>query len=180
MASVDAQLLSGKLRQARHAGREPKPEAEEKGLYNSVRESRLAAKRRVGAIKKSSEQKTNAASVATSGILKQAWLNLIPSWFFTLHYINLHVFMHAVFPSFFCRLGEEWIPREIKQSSGGETASKAFTLVETILWLIINLIYFGLLLIAVVMIALIVFMTLGWLTKAGLWVIKSGGLLVGY
>lgn len=46
---------------------------------------------------------------ATGEALRQAWINLIPSWGLTLIYINIHAFGRLMAGSdFFCKLGHEW------------------------------------------------------------------------
>jgi hypothetical protein len=49
-------------------------------------------------------------SKATAMLLRTSWLTMPVSPFTSLLYINLHAFMRCLFPSLFCKLGEEWIP----------------------------------------------------------------------
>ncbi|MGI6373956.1 MAG: hypothetical protein ACOX0C_01330 [Patescibacteria group bacterium] len=47
---------------------------------------------------------------ATNRLLRQAWINLIPSWGLTLIWINIHVILSMVFgKAAFCKLGDEWL-----------------------------------------------------------------------
>ena len=61
-----------------------------------------------------------------------------------LFYINLHaLFLLPVFgDKLFCKLGEEWIPKEIKAAGGeaGKAAENKFGIVEWIILLILDLI----------------------------------------
>lgn len=79
-----------------------------------LRADRMAASRW-----QSTKEKTNQVAKAAlaparqlmSGLLKSAWINLIPSWGLTLFWIDIHVFLNMVFgKNLFCDLGEEWIP----------------------------------------------------------------------
>lgn len=48
-------------------------------------------------------------SKATSGWLRQAWLNLIDTFGLTLIWINVHVLLSFILgDKFFCKLGDEW------------------------------------------------------------------------
>lgn len=62
------------------------------------------------------------AKTATGGLLKSAWTFLIPSWGFTLIWINIHVFLSWVMSGIFCKLGDEWIPKSMKKISGKASA----------------------------------------------------------
>jgi len=74
---------------------------------------RLAAKRIKNAAKQKLEEKVTApARMATGQLLKFSWLNLIDSFGLTLIYINMHVFLRWVFPDMFCKLGDEWLPKQ--------------------------------------------------------------------
>lgn len=60
----------------------------------------------------------------TSGLLKQAWLNLIPSWGLTLIYINIHVLAAEILRSkYFSKPGEEWMPIPGKSDAGTRLAN---------------------------------------------------------
>ena len=67
--------------------------------------------------KKLADVKPNQVNSASCSCLKQAWLNLIPSWGLTLIWINIHVFLGTVFSDkVFCKLGMEWVPDQIKKA----------------------------------------------------------------
>jgi len=75
----------------------------------------------------------NGAKVATNRFLSAAWLSLIPSFGFTLIWINIHVLMHAIVPAVFGKLGEEWVPGQAAagEASGGvKSVSKGIGLLE--------------------------------------------------
>jgi len=94
-------------------------------------------------IKKKVEDKvTMPARVATSQLLRWSWFTLIPSWGLTLVLINLHVFLGKVLGNqFFCKLGNEWIPKEVQELGGeaGEVAGKIIGTVEVMLLLFLDL-----------------------------------------
>lgn len=82
------------------------------------------------------------AKQATSQLLKQAWINLIDSFGLTLIYINAHVFLRWVLgDTFFCKLGEEWIPKQAAAGGGeaGKTAGKGIGIVEIMALLFLDL-----------------------------------------
>jgi len=93
----------------------------------TIREQQLAAKREAALseeTKKKKEDKSsssNPVNKATSNLLKNAWLNIIPSFGLTLIWINIHVFLGAVFSEkLFCKLGMEWVNTNIKQAQSAE------------------------------------------------------------
>lgn len=104
---------------------------------NSYRQTRLAAVRQ-----KAKEAVTAPVQAASGRALRWAWWTLIPSWGLTLLYINLHVFMRLVVPSLFCRLGDEWIPKQAKAIAGSldESASFGAMIVETIVLIILDIV----------------------------------------
>jgi len=55
---------------------------------------------------------------ATAGILKWCWQNLIFfSFSSSIIYIDIHVLGHMLWPKMFCKLGHEWIPKEMKKAA---------------------------------------------------------------
>ncbi|OIO07074.1 hypothetical protein AUJ35_02795 [Candidatus Falkowbacteria bacterium CG1_02_41_21] len=55
---------------------------------------------------------------ATASILKWCWQNLIFSSFSSsIIYIDIHVLGHMLWPKMFCKLGHEWIPKEMKKAA---------------------------------------------------------------
>lgn len=100
-----------------------------------------------GMIKKE-EALPNPVADSTSSLLRQAWLNLIPSYGLTLFWINLHAFLNKVLgKKFFCKLGEEWVPKEVKKKIGeaGKTTSRAMGLLEAGLLGFLDLVLLGVL-----------------------------------
>jgi len=126
-----------------------------KNVYQEVKQMRqlqlaknrikLAAKA-AGSAKQSTKKEGSETTLnqATSGFLKQAWFNLIPSYGLTLGWINLHVFLNKVFgDKFFCKLGAEWIPRtKLNQLAGQQikAVGKGIGLVEMAVLGILDLI----------------------------------------
>jgi len=70
------------------------------------------------------------ARLGTGRLLQWAWISLIPSFGLSLVYINMHVFLRWIFPSAFCKLGEEWTPKIVGQHSTKNIAGTAFGIVE--------------------------------------------------
>ncbi|MDO8592267.1 MAG: hypothetical protein Q7R92_00670 [bacterium] len=143
---------AAELRQRqRGAGGEPEGErqAEEQGGQPRSWRERIMAKRRVLDLKKRAEEELEKKVMApvraatTNRALQWAWTTLIPSWGLTLIYINMHVFLRWVFPSAFCKLGEEWVPKVVAaESSTKNVAGTAFGIVEMIGLVILDLLVF--------------------------------------
>ena len=79
------------------------------------------------------ESALNPAKMGTSSLLKWAWGVLIPSFGLSLIWINIHVFLRLVLgEKLFCKLGEEWIPKQASSALGeeGKMAGKGIGLVE--------------------------------------------------
>jgi hypothetical protein len=126
-------------------------EPEEQG---DIRQSKLAALKEKANIKRRLKEKVNEsvinpAKMATANGLRWAWLTLIPSWGLSIIYINMHVFLRFVLPDLFCKLGEEWVPKQAKALTGeaGGLAGKGIGILEIIALVIIDLILLILLLI---------------------------------
>ncbi|PKM91088.1 hypothetical protein CVU82_03465 [Candidatus Falkowbacteria bacterium HGW-Falkowbacteria-1] len=49
--------------------------------------------------------------------LKDAWLNIVPTFTLSAFWVYIHVFLGMISPKFFCKLGHEWAPKELKQTS---------------------------------------------------------------
>lgn len=86
--------------------------------------------------------------LGTGFILKAAWLNLLDTFGLSYFYIPFHYLMayYTPFSGFFCKFGEEWIPKGAKAAAGemGKKLSKPLELLEIIgcfllgfLWLIV-------------------------------------------
>ena len=186
MANIDERLLAGskadegrqkqmgysdRLRQEkmgaadreRQAGGEPSSAEATEDKSGSLRQ-RVQAARRAMDIKQRAKDKLEAkvaapARAATSKLLQQAWINLIDSFGLTLIYINIHVFLRFVLgEKLFCKLGQEWVPKQISSVSGapGEMAGKTIGIAEVMALLILDLIAFFIILGALGLIAMIV------------------------
>ena len=95
------------------------------GEGDSLRERTMSAQKsalKLEADKKAkdSEGAPNALQMGTGKLLQQAWINLIPSFGLTLIWINIHAFMRMIpgFSSVFCKIGDEWVPKEAKAITG--------------------------------------------------------------
>lgn len=86
--------------------------------------------------------------MGTSRFLQWAWLNLVPSIGLSLIYINMHVFLRQLFPSAFCKLGQEWMPKMAGTGEHSTTniAGTAFGIAE-----IIGLLFLDILAISVIL-----------------------------
>src|SRR3989339_15710 len=144
---------------------EEKEENEEEGEKNEEDEEQnpeqpesLAAqlrrqKREEKQKKEEKEEKEEAESAgvtermkrATNGALQYAWWLMLAIITFLpgLAYVNLHVFLHWVLGDrFFCKLGEEWMPKQLKalsKETGGKIISKNMGLVEVLLLILLDL-----------------------------------------
>ncbi len=72
---------------------------------------------------------------ATAELLKQSWINLIPSWGLTVIYLNIHVFGSKIAKKFFSQPGEEWI----KMPGGGNAITRSLGLFELIALLVLDM-----------------------------------------
>ncbi len=109
-----ASARSGGLRSARRSSGSVKDSSFHE---HSLRE-RLAHARRNKSTNPSSkstaEAHVNPLRKSTSGLLRQAWLNVIDSYGLTLLWIDVHFFLHGALGStFFCPPGEEWTDRVV-------------------------------------------------------------------
>jgi len=170
---------AGELREGRRgaAAASEQSEGGEPGLagkLQSLREATRAARQAMD-LKAAAKEKlaTMAAAPAKQGLnylLKAAWLNLIDSFGLTLIWINIHVFLRwSVSDKLFCKLGEEWLPKEVTRAGGtevAETANKGIGLLEIIVLLILDLIILAVILGVLALIVMIVqFMEKSWWDK---------------
>ncbi len=157
---LDTRLLASQLREEKNKERERRGKEGEKGeetekgekggeakegggLRDRVSQLKEKANLKKRAKKKIEEKITAPAKQGTNRLLCLAWENLIDSFGATLLYINLHVFLHWVLgEKLFCKLGEEWIPKEAQAVAGeaGKTGGKAIGLVEVMVLLFLDLI----------------------------------------
>jgi len=142
---------------------------EPRSLRQRVQAARQALNIKERAKEKIKEKITAPAKTGTSKLLQQAWLNLIDSFGLTLIWINIHVFLrYVVGEKLFCKLGEEWIPKQISAVGGeaGKTAGKTIGLVEVMGLLFLDLIVLFIILGALAQIVMVVdFMQAGFLKK---------------
>lgn len=116
------------------------------GQPKSLREKVMAARRAMDikqrAKDKIKEKITEPAKQGTNSALRWAWTVLIPSFGLSLIYINTHVFLRWVFPSAFCKLGEEWMPKTVSEHSSKNIAGTAFGIVEVMGLVLLDLVVF--------------------------------------
>ncbi|MDD5071415.1 MAG: hypothetical protein PHQ42_01635 [Patescibacteria group bacterium] len=122
--------------------KEGEEEKEGKGLRDRVKELKERANLKKRAQKKIEEKVTAPAKQGTNSLLRNAWIHLIDSFGATLLWIDTHVFLHWVLgEKFFCKLGEEWIPKKVEAAGGeaGKAASEKIGLVESAGCCLLNL-----------------------------------------
>ena len=134
--------------------RESEAGSEKKTLRQSVIAARQAMDIKARAKKKIEEKVMMPIKMGTGHALRWAWATLIPSWGLTLIYINMHVFLRWVFPSAFCKLGEEWQPKIVSQHSKENVAGTAFGIVEVMGLLLLDLAFLLIILVFASLIAL--------------------------
>jgi hypothetical protein len=78
-------------------------------------------------------------SRGTSQLLRMSWFALIPSFGLSLLYINIHIFMHFLFPSLFCALGEEWSIANPILPEAKDTKNKALGMAEIMMVVGLNI-----------------------------------------
>ena len=136
---------------------------------------------------KNPDNASKAANLATTNMLRLSWLNLIDSFGLTLIYINLHVFLHWVLgDKFFCKLGDEWIPKEIKKAGGesAKAAGKAFGIMDVMLLILLDVIIGALIFgILAIIVMIVTWMGESWWGKLkmlwnALWGLGWGGVQV--
>jgi len=138
---------SDQLRQQRLA--EADGERQAGGESGSLRERAMKVRQAMDIKQKAKdkigEKVTAPARLGTSNALRWAWGALLPSWGLSSIWINIHVFLKAVFgEKLFCKLGDEWVPPKAAEMTGeaGKTVGKAIGLVEVMVLIFIDLIIF--------------------------------------
>ena len=163
MANIDERLLAAskadkqrqeemsyrdQLRQEKlgSADKDRQADGESGSLRQRVQAARQALNLKEQAKKKLEEKVAAPAKQGTNWLLRWAWTSLVvPSWGLSLIYINIHVFLRFVLgDKLFCKLGQEWLPKQISSVSGapGEMAGKTIGIVEVMVLLILDLIAF--------------------------------------
>lgn len=49
--------------------------------------------------------------------LKSAWLNVVATLTLSMFWVYIHAVLSLLSPKFFCKLGQEWVPEEVKKMS---------------------------------------------------------------
>lgn len=65
-------------------------------------------------------EKIAAIRQATDKLLQQAFKLALETFTLSMFYVYLHFFLNLIFPKYFCKLGHEWVPEEIKKSNKQE------------------------------------------------------------
>lgn len=174
---VDDSVTAGRLRESRmkafYSGEPMK--AVEAGREQSLRELVMGARRALDlkqqAKDKVVEKVAAPMKMATSSLLKSAWISLpaeaLTLFFPSLLYINLHVFGKVIFgEAFFCRLGEEWIPKTVHGNARKklEDAAKGLGIIEAGFLFVLDLMV---LFIIISVLSIIGFV--GYAMTAGIW-----------
>ena len=173
MPNIDERLMAGKtlrpeeegeaaeeLKNRRNGGE--KEENQGGSLRQRVQAARQAMDLKAMAKKKLEEKVAAPSKAGTSRALQWAWLTLIPSFGLSLIYINIHVFLKAVFgEKLFCKLGEEWIPKPLAGAGGeaGKGISKSISIIEVMGLLFLDLVAFIIILTALGLVVMI----MGWI-----------------
>jgi len=161
------QFVSARMRESKNRNEEVKDGQQKMSLRQKVASAKKALNIKEKAKKKIEEKVTAPVRMGTNWLLKEAWWNLISSWGLTLIYINIHVFLRLVLgEKFFCKLGDEWIPKKIKAVGGdaGKMGGKAIGIIEVIGLLLLDAVAFFLILAILGLISMI----MSWLGK-GFW-----------
>ena len=177
---------ANQLRLAQMAARDGERQTGEQagGQSGSFRDRWRAAKRAMNikqrAKDKLEEKVAAPAKAGTSKALRWAWMTLIPSFGLSLIYINIHVFLKwVVGEKLFCKLGEEWIPKQIA-GVGGEAskmAGSSIGLVEAMGLAMLDLLVLLVILGALGLIALIVsWATNPWEALKAIWSMSWGAI----
>lgn len=161
---------AGELRRQKMA----KEEANQEEGHLSLRQRIFAAragkakdKKGVGARVK--EAVVTPVKMGTNHALRWAWLTLIPSWGLSLVYINMHIFLRQVFPSMFCKLGEEWQPKIVGRHGRKNIAGTAFGIAEVMALLFLDIIAFIIIGSALAFLVIIInFIIMSWWEKLGI------------
>jgi len=143
----EEQQRADELRRARTGGQ--KAEVKQDG-NKSWAESRLAGRlagreaEQKGLKEKAVDKATAPVSMGSRRALQWAWTSLIPSFGLSLIWINIHVFLRTVFPNIFCKLGEEWLPKEVLEKTGttGKAVSGSAFIIEAMALAALNFIAF--------------------------------------
>ncbi len=150
MAQVDIldynqqQSAGARMRESKTKNEEVKDEQQKISLRQKVASAKKALNIKEKAKKKIEEKVTAPAKMGTNWLLRWAWLSsgtVLGFIFIGLPYINIHVFLRFVLgEKFFCKLGDEWIPKKIKAVGGdaGKMTGKGIGLIEILILLFLD------------------------------------------
>ncbi|MFA7365317.1 MAG: hypothetical protein WCZ12_03105 [Patescibacteria group bacterium] len=102
--------------EGKNSGKEDKPsedEVKKKGKSDEPAKEELK-----GAAKGDSAGGAEMGSrMALDQLLKSAWINIFTTFTLSMFWVYIHVFLGMIFPKFFCKLGQEWVPKNIKMAA---------------------------------------------------------------
>lgn len=151
LSPTEQMAMAGRLNEARRQDNEEQAEEPGNEMSNpeerSLREAKMASlaeeEKKKSKLKKVKEKASVFSHKVTGTGLRWAWESLIPSWGLTIIYINIHAFLRWVFPSAFCKLGDEWVPKKVVgENSAANIAGTAFGIVEIMGLLLIDVLLF--------------------------------------
>lgn len=130
----------------------------------SLREAVLRKKREKNVKAKKEEDEGNISSAAaspirksTSKLLQQAWINIPDSLGLTILWIDIHVWLGAIFGhNFFCKIGQEWVDSNIVAAEN-EYAKKSGQMLGTVEPMVLAGLNFGCL-VVIIFIAAVIYM----------------------
>lgn len=116
-------------------------------------------------VEKLKEKVAAPAKAASAGALRWAWQMFLPSWGLSIIYVNIHVFLRAVLgDKLFCKLGEEWIPKQISSLGGeaGKFFNKSIGFVEAMGLFLLDVLFLLIILIICAVFFMLIDLTTGW------------------
>ena len=99
-----------------------------------LRQGRSADKKNSKPLKiEEKANKINRFKESTANLLRSAWMNIFPTFTLSAFWIYAHVMLSRIFDSFFCKIGYEWVPPNIRMSSPelAEKMRKKIAIVES-------------------------------------------------
>ena len=123
--TIDERLLAGQLREEKRKEKNEKQIITKEDIKSPNEKEGPTSLREVVLMSRSKQTKqklkkqknianNNVTQLASCRALRWAWMALIPSWGLSLIYINAHAFLSVIFPNIVCKLGEEWLPPQVR------------------------------------------------------------------
>lgn len=89
----------------------------EQNQKSNLVSDKIKSKNLTTKLKNQADSKVNRLRLLTDTILKFMIRVVIPSWSLSMFYVYAHVLLSVIFKKYFCSLGHEWVPDEIKKMS---------------------------------------------------------------